>query len=64
MQKKSQESIPHIPSLIKIESHAKIFLRIAVSNKGSMWPLCKKFGAEGNGVNEIKVRLEFRKVQG
>ena len=39
--------------IAQINRSAKIFLRIAVSNKGSMWPLCKKFGAEGNGVNEI-----------
>ena len=39
--------------IAQINRSAKIFLRIAVSNKGSMWPLCKKFGAEGNAVNEI-----------
>ena len=39
--------------IAEIDDSARIFLRIAVSNEGSMWPLCEKFGSEMNTVQTL-----------
>lgn len=39
--------------IAEIDDSARIFLRIAVSNEGSMWPLCEKFGSEMDAVQTL-----------
>lgn len=50
-----------VEKIAKINPAAKLYLRIEVSNEGSVWPLCGKFGARPSGVTAV---IESAKMHG
>src|SRR3989344_4905605 len=55
------DSTDEIDKIVKYAPHAKLFIRLNVSNEGSDWPLTKKFGVDAP---EILPLLRYAKKKG
>lgn len=50
------DSVPEIEKIAALAPGARVYVRLAVSNEGSEWPLSRKFGVEAGPAADLLIR--------